>query len=585
MIGLIGHVSDITADKTKHNRENIILPNSSMIGTSKIFKSVRFLMITLGFFLFSTGCYAVTIEGSSVDASLDCTSSPCPWGTTINRQVVTWPGTVDTVTNRLGYTASQPIYLLAQNANGAVVTSSSGSVTVRAGHPDASSHTTIATLSDGESYTVSGLAADEVLWISSLSNFTFVVNLPEPTTDPVDPVPPVPGLSSGFVSLNCTSSPCPWGPTPGSNALLWPDTVDSVTYRLGYTAASGIYLTSSYANGTIISIHSGSATLKAGNPDDTSFRSLGTLSAGQSMTVAGLLDGEVLSVLNNTSAFNYEAVLAVPTDPTTDPTPTDPPPPGTETNSEFASLICNGDNCPWGPTPGTHAIVWPDTSKPVYERFDYAATLGIYLPRAYADGATISVLSGTATLRAGIGNSPSFRTLASLSAGESYTVSGLSTGEVISVTSDNSFSYATSLPASPPQPVGDSYSSVPTYWRCTTVDCSGADWEAHSVAWPDWAAYSSNDRTGDSRRTTFGSDGGLIYPYMGTWSNGCEVSVVSGIAVIIEWERGTDVWTTTPIGPGETYIINLTDPQDGSLFESWGPFTVALNNCTPQLLP
>ena len=214
----------------------------------------------------------------------------------------------------------------------------------------------------------------------------------------------------------------------------------------------------------------------------------------------------------------------------------------------------------------------------------YTATVGIYLPKAYANGATISILSGNAKLRAGYGNASTLRNLAELSAGDSYTVTGLISGEVVVATGDNSFTYDVSLPAPPAEPVGDNYSSVATYWRCTTSDCSGDDWVANTLAWPSWSAYSDNDRTGNNLRTTFGSDGGLIYPYIGSWADGCEISGVTGVAVIIEWERGADVWKTTMVGPGDTHVINLTDPQDGALFEGWGPFSIATNNCTPSQL-
>lgn len=533
---------------------------------------------------FSTNSYALTISGTSQEASLDCTSSPCPWGDTLTRQGVVWPATMNTVSNRLGYTTSHPIYLSAADANGAVVTIFSGTASLRKGGPNASTHSTFAVLSNGESYAVSGLASHEVLLISDLSSFTYEVTWPEeptdpgPTDPPTDPDPTT-GLSSQFVTLNCTSSPCPWGPAPGSNAIVWPATAATVTNRLGYTATDNVYLQYDYANGSTITVNSGSANLNAGYPDDTTFRSLGSVNAGESITVSGLVEGEVLVVSNSTASFTYDATV-------TEPTPPDPAS-GPEHTSRLATLTCDGTNCPAGPSTSTNAIVWPVSAKPVYHRLDYVSDRAIYLPRAYADGAKISIVSGSASVRAGHGNATEFRLLRALNAGETFVVSSanLASGEVISVTSGSQFTFTAELSATPPAPVGDEYSTVPTFWRCNTEGCTAADWDAHSVPWQDWSAYSYNGRTGTNGRTTYDEAGGLIYPYMGNWADGCVVSVVSGIAVVIdEWEHGTDTWSQTAIGPGETHTVRAPGPNDAALFESWGPFTVAVTNCTPQIL-
>jgi len=75
---------------------------------------------------------------------------------------------------------------------------------------------------------------------------------------------------------------------------------------------------------------------------------------------------------------------------------------------------------------------------------------------------------------------------------------------------------------------------------------------------------------------------------MGSWANGCEVTAVSGVVVIIEWERGSNVWRSTSLQPGQTHTIQLTSPENGAMIETddghVGGFSVSLQNCTPQVI-
>ena len=59
----------------------------------------------------------------------------------------------------------------------------------------------------------------------------------------------------------------------------------------------------------------------------------------------------------------------------------------------------------------------------------------------------------------------------------------------------------------------------------------------------------------------------MLYPYMGSWATGCQVTAVSGIALIIEWQRGTDVWRRTYLQPGQSHIIASISPEDGAMIE------------------
>lgn len=127
--------------------------------------------------------------------------------------------------------------------------------------------------------------------------------------------------------------------------------------------------------------------------------------------------------------------------------------------------------------------------------------------------------------------------------------------------------------------------SVPARWRCNVPECTGYDWIGSVIAWPSWAAYEDNIRTGSNSRTIYTPEGVKLYPYMGSWADGCRVTAVSGIVLIIEWERGTDIWRETYLGPGQSHTIDLIYPEDGVLLESPNDasiFSVSLTNCTPQ---
>src|SRR5262245_24327752 len=60
-------------------------------------------------------------------ATWTCTGSPCPWGSSLDGQAVVWPASSGAVSQRLGYTVSGGIYLVAPRANGATLTVVSGS--------------------------------------------------------------------------------------------------------------------------------------------------------------------------------------------------------------------------------------------------------------------------------------------------------------------------------------------------------------------------------------------------------------------------------------------------------------------------
>jgi hypothetical protein len=127
--------------------------------------------------------------------------------------------------------------------------------------------------------------------------------------------------------------------------------------------------------------------------------------------------------------------------------------------------------------------------------------------------------------------------------------------------------------------------SIDARWRCAIPGCSSPDWTGAVVSWPSWAAYSTNIRAGYNSRVVYSTSGQMLYPYMGAWADGCRITPTSGQVLVIEWQRGTDVWRETYVNPGETYTIDLVGSENGAMLEAnaWGGnFRVSISNCTPQ---
>ena len=513
-------------------------------------------------------------SGASQLATWTCTVSPCPWGPSDSGHALAWPASAGPLNTRLGYSVSSAIYLPAQVANGTRVTINSGSANLYAGQPGAASHYYITSLGEGDSYQVSGLTAGEVLSAQSSASFTYTVTLPAAA-------PPTTGLTSQLVTWNCTATPCPWGPSDAGQALVWPTDANALITRLGYTTSGAIYLPTQIANGTSVTINSGTASLYAGLPGASSHYFITSIGAGGSYQVSGLAAGEVLSV-QGSSTFTYQVTLG------TASTPPPDPPPSSGPSSKLVVWNCTSNPCPWGASTDGHALVWPAVTNPVTHRLGYTVTDGIYLPAEVANGMMVWIDSGSASLYVGMPNGASHSLLTTITAGGFYEVQGVPPGGVLSVQSSAQFSYAFTLADS--APIGDpnDIQSVSAYWRCNLPGCNWDNWAGAVINWPSWAAYSTNARSGISSRTVYSLNGELLYPYMGAWANGCQVTAKSGTVLIIEWERGTDVWRETYLGAGETHVINLTSPEDGAMIETYDagpPFSVELHNCTPQALP
>jgi hypothetical protein len=458
-----------------------------------------------------------------------------------------------------------------------------GSATLYAGHPDAVSHRALVSLVAGEFYDVTELAEGEILSVQSAAEFTYQVDVwPEP--------PPPVGLASPLVTWTCTGADCPWGSPLAGYALEWPAAALPTTQRLGYTTSHGVYLPAIRANGTEIRITVGTASVYAGEPDAGSHRLLATLSEGSAYVVSGVLAGEVISVQSG-SEFLHETSVAPPG------VPEEPPPPGPGpgepgATSQLIVWSCTSTPCPWGAELSGHAQVWPTTAAS-NSRLGYTTSGAIYLPSYLANGTRLLLESGAASLYAGLPDAGAHRFIGTLTAGVEFEVSGLEAGEVLSVQNDSAFSVAVTLgtgqpPNPPPPPPTDVFYSIPALWRCDIEGCSGNDWTGSVINWPSWAAYPNNNRAGDQSRTVYSESGEMLYPYMGSWAHGCEVTAYMGNVLIIEWQRGTEAWRETYLAPGETHTIQLIAPEDGAMIEtdgSYNDFAVRLNNCTPQPLP
>ena len=365
--------------------------------------------------------------------------------------------------------------------------------------------------------------------------------------------------------------------------MVWPASGSPTSARLGYTTSGAIYLPAQYANGTNITLNSGAVTLYAGVPGADSHRFVANIAAGGNYSVSGLAPDEVLSV-QSSSSFSYAVTLGTPS---TTPPPDPEPPVGTGPASQFVTWTCTGTECPWGASTSGQALVWSEAANALNTRLGYTTSKAIYLPTEVANGTVIWIDHGSASLYVGLPNASSHRLVASLGAGDFYAVQGLAAGEVLSVQGSARFEYSVSLPEAPISDPDDIH-SIAAYWRCNLPGCDFPDWGGAVINWPSWAAYNNNARTGENSRTVYSANNQLLHPYMGSWANGCQVTAKSGIVLIIEWERGTDVWRQTYLAPGETHTISLTSPENGAMIETYdfGPaFSVELHNCTPQPVP
>lgn len=538
------------------------------------------------------------VMGSSTYITWTCGTGDCPWGTPVTGEAIVWPVAGTPISMHFEYEAVEAIYLPGDVANGMTIRIESGT----AGIFVASSLGTdevMAWVGAGESFVVSGLAASDYMSVESDAPFGWTA-IPAGGTDPVVPPPgddPVARPDqvgySQVVTWTCGGAHCPWGPSSEGEAAIWEPGTSAGSAQYHYTADRAIYLPDDEANGMRFTVLTGTATLYAGELY-TAHRAVATLRTGQHHDITEVAFGEMLSVQGD-ELFTY-SFETTPFDPDPDPDPSPyPGPPGgevpfgfTEGASQNVDWTCQGANCPWGPSASGQTLVWPLDGNASDTRHDYLATQGVYLQADYANGMEITINSGVATLFVAKPNGVDDIILA-LYPGESHVVSGLTPGEYLSVESDAAFTYSI-LPIGPgiPLPPG-AVESLDAWWYCDTPGCNFAPWRSTLVGWPDWAAYPNNARPSEQNsRHVYDENGDLIYGYMGPWADGCEVTAEVGLVLIIEWERGQDIWRETYITAGETHTIALVGPENGALIETsegGDRFAVTLNNCEPQQAP
>ncbi|WP_344149637.1 PKD domain-containing protein [Kribbella yunnanensis] len=391
-------------------------------------------------------------------------------------------------------------------------------------------------------------------------------------------------MPSVVATWSCTSSPCPWGPSDTSNTAVWPAEAEPIRTRYGYTLSHDVYAPVSKVAGWKITVTSGSATVYAG-PADDSHSPVAALSAGDSYTVSSALSSSSIVSVQDGSPFEYTITPGTPAE----------APLASGDSSVLATWDCTSSPCPWGPSDSSNAAVWPAAAEPVRARYGYTVSHDVYAPVSKVAGWKITVASGSATVYAGAADGP-HSSLATLSDGESYTVSSaLNSSSIVSVQSGSPFEYVLvpGEPGPPPPPACtdpttcDPVSWVSARWRYAGTGEDPGDWYGGVVTWPVGTAYQGNGRSGYNARTVYSESGAPLYPYMGAWADGCTVRVVTGRVLIIEWERGTDVWRETLVDAGETYTISLSGSENGAMIETNNdlePFTVSISNCTPQPL-
>ncbi|TDD27308.1 hypothetical protein E1218_10780 [Kribbella turkmenica] len=397
----------------------------------------------------------------SVLATWNCTSSPCPSGQSYTTNAAVWPATAEPTRARYGYTVSADVYAPVSKVAGWKITVTSGSATVYAGPADGS-HSSLAALSAGESYTVSStLSNSSIVSVQGGSAFEYTFTPGGPVTPP-----PAGDGESARVTWTCTSSPCPWGPSDSGYAAVWPAETDPSRARYGYTASHDVYGPAPQVANWKITVTSGSATVFSG-PVGDSHASLANLSAGQSYTVPTTLSGSSIVSVQSGSPFEYAFVPGPPVPPTppacTDPTTCDP-----------VSWV----NARWryagtGENPGDWyggVITWPadtayqgngrsgDNARTVYS--ESGVPLYPYMG-AWADGCTVRVVTGRVLIIEWERGTDEWRETR-VNAGQAYTISLSGSEDGAMIETDNEVEpFTVSVSNCTPRPLSESNNRLP----------------------------------------------------------------------------------------------------------------------------
>ncbi|NOV99427.1 hypothetical protein [Isoptericola chiayiensis] len=250
-------------------------------------------------------------------------------------------------------------------------------------------------------------------------------------------------------------------------------------------------------------------------------------------------------------------------------------------------------------------LVWPESLEAGFAgQSGYTASKRVYLDGEVAEGLSITLTEGTAAIYVGPPDG-AHDLRAVLVPGSTRLVTGAASGTVVSVQGTAPFSYELTMdaevpgepldPTDPVEPeptepctdvtVCDVVTAVESSWQCNIEECHGSPWAGAAISWPTGTAYSSNDRPGDASRTAFDVNGQELHPYAGSWIDGCQVEVVWGTVLVVEWRRGANDWRETLLSPGDTYTVDLRGDEDGALIEGYPfGFGVRLTTCDPQQL-
>ncbi|WP_344175352.1 PKD domain-containing protein [Kribbella lupini] len=362
-------------------------------------------------------------------------------------------------------------------------------------------------------------------------------------------------MSSVVATWSCTSSPCPWGPSDTSNTAVWPAAAEPVRARYGYTVSHDVYAPAPKVAGWKITVTSGSATVFAG-PADDSHSSLASLQTGDSYTLPSTLSNSSLVSVQDGGSFEYTITPGTPTD----------PPPASGDGSVLATWDCTSSPCPSGQSYTSNAAVWPAAAQPVRARYGYTVSADVYAQVSKVAGWKITVTSGSATVYAGPADD-SHSSLATLSAGESYTVSStLSSSSIVSVQSGSAFEY-TFTPGGPvtPPPAGDGQSPRVT-WSCTSSPCPwGPSDSGYAAVWP-----AETDPSRARYGYTASHDVYAPAPQVANW----KITVTSGSATVFSGPVGDSHASLADLSAGQSYTVpttlsgnSIVSVQSGSPFE------------------
>ncbi|TDD58515.1 hypothetical protein E1263_19080 [Kribbella antibiotica] len=250
----------------------------------------------------------------SVLATWNCTSSPCPWGSSDTGDTAVWQAAAEPVRARYGYTVSHDVYAPASKVAGWKVTVTSGSATVYAGPADGS-HVALAALSAGESYTVSSsLNSSSIVSVQSGSPFRYTIvpgqpGPPDPPacTDPTtcDPV--------SWVSARWRYAGTGEEPDWEGGVLTWPaGTAYQGNGRSGYNART-VYSESgaplypymgAWADGCTVQVVTGRVLIIEWKRGTDVWRET-IVDAGESYTISlsGAEDGAMIETNNDLQPF------------------------------------------------------------------------------------------------------------------------------------------------------------------------------------------------------------------------------------------------------------------------------------------